>query len=182
MSYQTIIPVVTLFGTRETDKIVIDDFPFQLQYKVATIVAFLSSILISAAEIGGETIACHANTKKEELGENLGKYVERYCWIAGLYVSPESYGASLADSVTDSDGNECIYAGSEKQGWVLKDNIDTPCVKGIGYYQWIPFVLLLQGCIFYLPRIYWKVMEEGKLKAMLQGLDHAEKKEEKKRR
>ena len=54
MVYQAILPVVSLFATRETEKVVIDDFPFQLQYRVATIVAFLSSILISLAEVAGK--------------------------------------------------------------------------------------------------------------------------------
>ena len=41
----------------------------------------------------GSNIACHANNAPDSLGENLGTYVERFCWIAGMYVSPESYGA-----------------------------------------------------------------------------------------
>jgi hypothetical protein len=30
------------------------------------------------------------------------------------------------------------------------------------YYQWVPFVLFLQGVMFYLPHYLWKVFEVNK--------------------
>ena len=53
MAYQTFIAFGALIGTRETEKAEIDDFPFRLQYKVATAVAFLCGALLSAAEFVG---------------------------------------------------------------------------------------------------------------------------------
>ena len=41
----------------------------------------------------GDNIACHSNANHDDVSENLGTYVDRFCWIAGLYLSPESYGA-----------------------------------------------------------------------------------------
>ena len=47
--------------------------------------------------------------------------------------------------VTDSHNRQCRYAGSENGGWVVDvDGTDEPCIKTIGFYQWIPFVLLIQ--------------------------------------
>ena len=45
--------------------------------------------------------------------------------------------------MTDHAGRECNWEGNVK-GWALKDNPDEQCVKKIGYYQWIPYVLLIQ--------------------------------------
>ena len=32
------------------------------------------------------------------------------------------------------------------------------------YYQWVPFVLLLQACLFYTPHALFKLAEGGKVK------------------
>ena len=45
-------------------------------------------------------------------------------------------------NLKDHDGKDCEWKGDET-GFVVKGT-DKPCVKSIGYYQWIPYVLLLQ--------------------------------------
>ena len=50
MSYNTFLAFGALVGTRETNKATIDDFPFQLHYKVATAFAFLACALIGLTE------------------------------------------------------------------------------------------------------------------------------------
>ena len=37
---------------------------------------------------------------------------------------------------------DCIF--TEGIGWHAKDDQDNKCIKRISYYQWIPYVLLLQ--------------------------------------
>jgi hypothetical protein len=32
------------------------------------------------------------------------------------------------------------------------------------YYQWVPFVLFLQGAMFYIPHLLYKYAEGGKIK------------------
>jgi hypothetical protein len=39
------------------------------------------------------------------------------------------------------------------------------------YYQWVPFVLFLQGCLFYLPHLIFKSWEGGKMKGIIAGLN-----------
>ena len=46
------------------------------------------------------------------------------------------------DYITDHNGDKCTYR--EYKGWVLERDYNEPCIKAVGYYQWIPFVLLLQ--------------------------------------
>ena len=57
MSYTTYLAVIGAAVTRETEKPTIDDFPFRLQYKVATAVAFLSCALYSATEFIGKYLS-----------------------------------------------------------------------------------------------------------------------------
>ena len=46
-----------------------------------------------------------------------------------------------------------------------KNNINTKA-----YYQWVPFMLFLQGCMFYIPHIIYKTFEGGKVKNYIDGL------------
>ena len=39
------------------------------------------------------------------------------------------------------------------------------------YYQWVPFVLFLQGIMFYVPHILYKYFEGGKIKLIIAGLN-----------
>ena len=47
-------------------------------------------------------------------------------------------------SITDHNGDKCTYREGRDSGWVLERDKKEPCIKTIGYYQWIPIVLLLQ--------------------------------------
>ena len=38
------------------------------------------------------------------------------------------------------------------------------------YYQWVPFVLFLQGVMFYLPHYFWKMYEDERMKKITDGL------------
>jgi hypothetical protein len=38
------------------------------------------------------------------------------------------------------------------------------------YYQWVPFVLFFQAVSFYLPHLFWRSWEGGKIKTLVDGL------------
>lgn len=38
------------------------------------------------------------------------------------------------------------------------------------YYQWVPFVLFAQAISFYLPHLFWRSWEGGKIKSLVIGL------------
>jgi hypothetical protein len=46
-------------------------------------------------------------------------------------------------------------------------------IKRHAYYQWVPFVLFLQALMFYAPHYYWRNREGGRMKALVEGLEHA---------
>ena len=50
------------------------------------------------------------------------------------------------DKVTLNDENgkelECVHTAGK--GWHVIDDEDKKCIKRVSYYQWIPYVLLLQ--------------------------------------
>ena len=39
------------------------------------------------------------------------------------------------------------------------------------YYQWVPFVLFLQGIMFYVPHLIFKSWEGGKVQGIVAGLN-----------
>ena len=51
--WQKVLPVLAMWFTREPEKAVIDDIPFQLQYVWTTAFLFISSTLVSLSELIG---------------------------------------------------------------------------------------------------------------------------------
>lgn len=43
-------------------------------------------------------------------------------------------------------------------------------IKRHAYYQWVPFVLFLQAISFYLPHLFWRSWEGGRIKNLVIGL------------
>lgn len=43
-------------------------------------------------------------------------------------------------------------------------------IKHHAYYQWVPFVLFAQALSFYLPHLFWRSWEGGKIKSLVVGL------------
>lgn len=47
-------------------------------------------------------------------------------------------------------------------------------IKRHAYYQWVPFMLLIQGLAFYVTHILWKYFEGGKMKTYTESLKFAQ--------
>ena len=43
-------------------------------------------------------------------------------------------------------------------------------IKRHAYYQWVPFMLFLQGVMFYIPHYLWKTFEDKKMDKITSGL------------
>merc|ERR1719410_213840 len=92
-------------------------------------------------------------------GSISDEVINSYCWIKGTFIVPAHY----------KDFNTEV-------GWDVSQTGVGPYKPGYNeievkaYYQWVPFVLFLQGLMFYLPHIIFKTVEEGKVKKLLGGL------------
>jgi hypothetical protein len=63
------------------------------------------------------------------------KFMNLYCWLKGTYYVKDNY---RLENITFAERNETL----------------------LRYYQWIPFILLLQAFLFYLPRILWSFISD----------------------
>jgi len=54
MSWKSALSVIGFFVTREKEKAIIDDIPFQLQYKYSTTLLFVFQLLLTLSELIGK--------------------------------------------------------------------------------------------------------------------------------
>ena len=85
--------------------------------------------------------------------------INSYCWIKGTFIVPLHY----------KDFNTEVGWDVSQTG-VGPYNPGKTEIEVKAYYQWVPFVLFLQGLMFYLPHLVFKTVEERKVKRLLGGL------------
>ncbi|CAD6184516.1 unnamed protein product [Caenorhabditis auriculariae] len=105
-----------------------DDLVDRLNYYYTPLVLSVCCLVISAKQYGGTPIECWVNPHSRE---SMEEYIESYCWIQNTYWIP------MYENVPDDH-----TAREEKQ---------------IGYYQWVPFILIAEALMFSLPCIFWRV-------------------------
>ncbi|KAK7079096.1 hypothetical protein SK128_007331 [Halocaridina rubra] len=124
----------------------IDSHVFRLHYRWTTSLCFISCALVVAVEYIGDPIQCMTNTDAP-----AEKAINTYCWISSTFTinSTEKEGAIPG-------------LGQEQEGYHERTYHS--------YYQWVPFILFFQGCLFYLPHLIWKANEGKTVNTILQGL------------
>nr|CDS27457.2 innexin unc 9 [Hymenolepis microstoma] len=111
----------------------LEDFADKFNFIFTVVVLSLCTVIITAKSYLLKPIACYIST--EVGGTNLLNYVENYCWVQGTI--PISYSNKMP---------------SNDEEWADLENVK------ILYYQWVPFVLGLQCCLFYVPRLIWQAI------------------------
>ncbi|XP_063882745.1 innexin inx2-like isoform X2 [Scylla paramamosain] len=129
-----------------------DGAVFRLHYRWTTSFCFLSCALVSATEYIGSAIQCLGTGN-----DAAPKAVNTYCWITSTYTLNT---ATINGSYYLSRGSKFSGIGTPGQDNTVYHN----------YYQWVPFFLFFQGCLFYLPHLIWKTMEGKTADKLLQGL------------
>uniref|UniRef100_T1GB50 Innexin n=1 Tax=Megaselia scalaris TaxID=36166 RepID=T1GB50_MEGSC len=129
------------------DKAVIDNLVFRCHYRVTSAILFLCCVVVTANNLIGEPISCIND------GSIPMHVINTFCWITYTYSIPGLLNKNVGTEVAaPGAGNDY---GQEK--------------RYHSYYQWVPFVLFLQGIMFYIPHWIWKNWENGKVRIVTEA-------------
>ncbi|XP_066993425.2 innexin inx3 [Anabrus simplex] len=134
------------------DKPVIDNSVFRCHYRFTSMILFLFCILSTANSLIGPPIECLYDEKENK------NFINVYCWITSTYTYPHLMDRKLLQ------GKHYAHPG------VGPDVEDEHKKRFVYYYQWVPFVLFLQGIAFYTPHWIWKNIENRKVKDVTDGI------------
>jgi hypothetical protein len=101
----------------------------RLNYKYTVILFVIFSIVVSNKQFGSEQIVCWS---PGHFVQNYVNYVNQVCWVSNTFY------ASMDEHLTKDH--------PDRKSRVLK------------YYQWVPFILLFQAFLFYVPRLLWRAL------------------------
>ncbi|XP_063227620.1 innexin inx3-like [Bacillus rossius redtenbacheri] len=133
------------------EKEVIDTAIFRLHSRATCAMLFLACALCTATTLLGDPIACLNDFKKGDFNKPLNTY----CWISSTFSLPKHL---------HKPAGQVIYAGiGPHSPGEDEQTFHT-------YYQWVPFALLFQGILFYLPHWLWKSMEQKRIEVISKGL------------
>lgn len=142
-----------------------------LHYRATVMLVMAFCLLVTSTELiaGNDSIiqCLHSGPIPEEV-------INNYCYISGTFTIPGHYddyekiGTQYyprVGNVISSAGVGPYNAGRKSDGTPITE------VEVKAYYQWVPFMLFLQGVMFYVPHIIYKAVEGKKLKNILDGLN-----------
>jgi len=165
--FSLVLSIVGLFNSAaDNRKAIVEDYPFRLCYYVTAALLFFFTSLLGVKDAFRENIVCHG-----EGDEQKQNAIQQYCWVTGTHM--KRYVASGSGSVWENtpeavreffQSRGCVYNDTTSD-WILEGNPDQPCEGSIihSWYQWVPYVLLFQGFLFFLPHLIWSQFEGGKM-------------------
>lgn len=138
----------------------VDSWVFKLHYRCTYIIYMASALLVTlynnASETLGKKINCIVEKKYDPYSDStfrpFSEAVNNYCFITGTFTVQRP----MNSTAFPYPGVAPVKPGDS--------------VTVHTYYQWVPFVLFLQGVMFYAPHWLWKVHEGGVFKEIVQDL------------
>lgn len=106
-----------------------DDWIDRLNHLYTTIILVIFTIVVSTKQYVGEPIHCWCPAQFTEAQVD---YTNNVCWISNTYYIP--------------------FEESIPKHHLPKAD------KTIGYYQWVPMILLFQALLFKVPCILWRIL------------------------
>ncbi|CAF0770063.1 unnamed protein product [Rotaria sordida] len=103
-----------------------DDFADRLNYKYTVGILIFFSIVVASKQFSTDPIQCWVPAI---FTRNYEIYVSNYCWIHNTY---------------HINISEPTMKRAQEKRYVLR------------YYQFVPFILLLQALFYLLPRLFWR--------------------------
>ncbi|VDD94122.1 unnamed protein product [Enterobius vermicularis] len=113
----------------------IDDFTDRCNYYYTVLLFIFFTLLVGTKQYFGEPIKCAV---EQQAPASWTSYVHDYCFVMERYklTPPEFMSSGLAEFYTKSDE---YYEN---------------------YYQWTPFLLLVQAFCFYIPHFLWRSLQK----------------------
>lgn len=127
-----------------------DNNVFRLHSRASVLVLMVCASLIGWKEYIGDPIQCVSEEKMPK------EVLNTYCWIFPTYTLP--------------------HRNLDRVGLdVAQPGVGPPAVgeqlKYHKYYQWVCIVLFLQGLLFKIPHLLWKICEKDRMKSLIKDLD-----------
>merc|ERR1712142_77376 len=133
------------------------DYPtFRFHWCFTSSILFVISLFIFIIQYAGTPIRCiNSEVDTEVLND--------YCWTHSTYT---------VDTGTRRVGIDVAHPGIDDRYHEDDDR------KYVSYYQWVGYIFLIQSFLFYLPRIFWKKLEGGKIRSLVKDLNRDQQTEE----
>jgi len=148
----------------KTDELTIDNGVFKLHYRATVAILIGSSLIGVAKQYFGDPINCQTAS-----GVN-SKVLDDYCWIhstfhvrtefqgtVGCLVDPEL----MLDKQSYTGGGIYFDHSAPSGGLAQLSQPMSMSTPDTSFYQWVPFILILQASLFCIPRKIWKSCEGG---------------------
>lgn len=131
----------------------------RLHYRVTVLIFLGCSLIVTCLEwVGnGSKISCVMEGPVDSwtIPQNV---INTYCYVLTTFTIPKHWNTKI--------GHDSAQIGV---GHYNPKNDD---VTYKAYYQWVPFVLFLQGAMFYFPHLLFKAWEGGKVRNIIAGLNN----------